>query len=396
MDEHVSDVATMPGERRGRRERIEPASPSWVAIVCSTADKLQGELDRSVQHRIDSAPGGRSRPHPSEAIVAAALQRARDQAERPQLRVTGIWRVPRRACRRLGSWWSGADVDQAWAALHVAGQGLLEVEPPDAVKAQIADLAVVTTLSPGDLRIRVYLNTLKALAVPARSIMVADRAQLRAIRQACDSSSDGAHADARAYRNTLILLGSLLALALGIVASISFFDEDFRALFAATMPQHPPGRSYVLELELIASLAGVTGALLSLNNYSGFQSTYGLPLVQAFLKGGTGAATGLLGVLLFQSELVSSLTPQAKTPGVFAVAIVFGYAQYLFTRLVDNQAKTVLTSASSRNDPNTTPQLPAAGGSSDLLTTEQTATSAESPPKPQKTLPAKGRPTPKR
>lgn len=333
---------------------------AWVSVVRSTADRLEGELLRSTADKM-----------PDYAIAKHALGRARLHATRPGLKVTGPFRRPRRAWRRLGAWWSGGDVDQAWAALHTVGQALLDIEAPEIVKAQLGDMAaaVVTSLSVGDMRVKDYLATLKLLAPAEREITTADRAQLRAIRQACDSSSDGGHADARAYRNTLILVGVLLAAALGIVAAMAFADSTFRSVFAPA--DATAGRWYVLELEVVASLAGLTGGLLSLSNYNGFQSSYGLPFVQAFLKGGTGAATGLLGVLLVQSGIVSTLKPQPGG-GVFAVAVIFGYTQYLFTRLVDQQAKAVLTSASSRNDPSATPQVPAGSDTPTLLTTDQT------------------------
>jgi hypothetical protein len=332
---------------------------SWVAVVRSTADRLAAEAERtSAEATADYA------------IATGAIARARELADRPGLRVTGPAKRLRRLWRRLGAWWSGQDVDEAWAALHTAGQALLEIQDQAVVKAQVGDMAanVVTSLSVGDMRIKDYLATLNLLAPFKRPLTPADRAQLRVIRQVCDSSSDGAHADARSYRNTLILLGGLLGGVLLAVALLAVGDTALRDIFA---PAHATaGHWYVLEIEIVASLAGVTGAVLSLNNYSGFQSTYGLPLVQAFIKGGTGAATGLFGVLLVQAGIVTSLTPQGGN-GVFAVAVIFGYTQTLFTRVVDQKAKAVLSSANSRNDPSTTPTVAAGAEVPGLLTTDQ-------------------------
>jgi hypothetical protein len=239
------------------------------------------------------------------------------------------------------------------------------------VKSQLGEMTaqVVTSFNPGDPRVKDYLKTLELVAPAHVPINVADRAQLRAIRQACDTSADGGHADARAFRNTLILVGSLLAPVLVAIAIFAWSDTSFRAVFSAN--KIIPDRWYVFELEIVASLSGLTGAVLSLRNYSGFQSTYGLPFVQAFLKGTAGAATGLLGVLLTQSGVVSSLKQQTGA-GVFAVAIIFGYSQILFTRLIDQQAQTVLTSAASRNDSGATAQVPAAATPT-MLTTRNTA-----------------------
>jgi hypothetical protein len=193
-----------------------------------------------------------------------------------------------------------------------------------------------------------------------------DRDQLRAIRSDCDSSFDAAHGDARTYRNTLIQVGALLAVVLVVVALIATGDKDFRSVFSGS--GIAPGPWYVFELEMIASLAGLTSAVLALRSYTGFQFTYGLPLVQAWLKGGAGAATGLMGVLLVQSGIISALKPQTGG-GVLATAIVFGSTQYLFTRLVDQHAKDILQSAGSRNDPATDPQTPTGVTPPNLTTT---------------------------
>ena len=363
-----------PGDPAGMRD-LEPAEPdcadgnrwlkpSWVAIVRSTAHRLTGELLRT--YRVDPPADYAA----SQQTVKKAIEAALRHAHRPDLVAgRGFFRWPR-VTRRVADWWTGSHTDLAWTELHTAGQALLAIEHADVVKSQLADMAatVVTTLESGDLRVRDYLKTLELLAPAGTNITPADRAQLRAIRQACDSSADGGHADARAFRNTLIMIGSLLAAVLAAVAAIAWVDKDFRSIFSAA--QTNPSGWYVLELEIVASMSGVTGAVLSLRNYTGFQNGYGLPFVQAVLKGTVGAATGLFGVVLVRSGIPGSsltLQPGART---FAVAIIFGYAQLLFTRLVDQEANTVLKSAGSRSDPGVTPQVASGTTAPALLTTK--------------------------
>ncbi|HEY2237952.1 MAG TPA: hypothetical protein VGI21_04135 [Streptosporangiaceae bacterium] len=204
---------------------------------------------------------------------------------------------------------------------------------------------------------RGYLKTLEILAQPDRRISDSDRAQLRAIRQACDSSEASAHSDARTFRNTLVVMGALLTALLAGVAGLGWADQSFRAVFAAASGTRGPSGWYLLELEMIASLPGLASAALALKSYTGHRHSYGLPLVQTLLKGSAGAATGLLGVLLAGSGLVSSLTARTE-PQVFTVALIFGCAQYLFTRLIDRQAKDVLNCAGSRSDRGLTPPAP--------------------------------------
>ena len=121
--------------------------------------------------------------------------------------------------------------------------------------------------------------------------------------------------------------------------------------------------------------------MLSLKSYIGFQYTYGLPFVQAFLKGTTGAATGLFGVIFVQAGIISFVKTNSNG-ALFAVAIIFGYAQYLFTRLVDQQANKVLSSTSSHNDPGTVAKLPSTTVSTLLTTRKSSNPQAPPPPSP--------------
>lgn len=351
-----------PAPARAPAGRSRSFEASWVAAVRSTADSLEGELQR--------APD--ANPPADFKIAKDAIGRAQHLADRPALEVSGRFRWIQRLWHGTAAWWTGNEVNEAWQALHIAGQALLTIEDDFVVKSQLGDMAaaVVTALTPQDIRTKDYLKTLEMLAPPKVPISLADRAQLRDIRQVCDSTSDAGHGDARVYRNTLIQLGLLLSIVLAVVAIAAAFDQGFRSVFSA--PKTSPGPGYVLELELVASLAGLTSAVLTLRNYAGFQFTYGLPLVQALLKGSAGAATGLLGVLLVQSGIISSLKPQAGG-GIFAIALIFGSTQYLFTRLVDQQAKVILESAGSRNDPATSPEAAPGATPPSLLTTSDEA-----------------------
>jgi hypothetical protein len=241
------------------------------------------------------------------------------------------------------------DVSPVLLAQRRLAQPLLEIQEPEVVRAQLADMgAAVMALPSEDPRRKDYLTVLARLEDPSLAITSADRAELRAIRQACDSSTDDAHADARSFPNTLVILGVLVTIVLAGMAIAGWADQGFRSIFTAAAAH--PGGWYVLELELAACLSGLTSAVLTLRNYTGFQYTYGLPFVQAILKGVTEAATGLLGVLIVTSGLLSSWTIH-RGAGVYALAVVFGYAQYLFTHVLDQQASSLLKSAGSRSVP---------------------------------------------
>jgi hypothetical protein len=78
--------------------------------------------------------------------------------------------------------------------------------------------------------------------------------------------------------------------------------------------------------------------------YPTAQSGYGLPVALAALKLPTGAITAFLGLLLMRGQFVPGLSALDTSAQILAWALVFGYAQQLFTRLVDQQGQTVLNS----------------------------------------------------
>jgi hypothetical protein len=59
------------------------------------------------------------------------------------------------------------------------------------------------------------------------------------------------------------------------------------------------------------------------------------------LKAATGAATALIAVLLLQSSLFA-ITVESSDATVLAVAGLFGFAQHLLTRFVDERADVLL------------------------------------------------------
>jgi hypothetical protein len=61
-----------------------------------------------------------------------------------------------------------------------------------------------------------------------------------------------------------------------------------------------------------------------------------------YLQLPTGAVTAVLGLLLMRGQFLPGLSALDTSGQILAWAIVFGYAQQLFTRFVDQQADTVL------------------------------------------------------
>jgi hypothetical protein len=92
-----------------------------------------------------------------------------------------------------------------------------------------------------------------------------------------------------------------------------------------------------------ATAAAVAGAA-AIRKIRGSSEPYGVPIALAVLKLPTGAVTAVLGLVLMRGGFVPGLSALDTSAQILAWAAIFGYAQQLFTRLVDQQAHTVLDS----------------------------------------------------
>lgn len=100
----------------------------------------------------------------------------------------------------------------------------------------------------------------------------------------------------------------------------------------------------LLVVELVGLTAAALAAAAAIRSTRGSSERYGLPVAIAVLKLPTGAITAFLGLLLMRGQFVPGLTALDTSAQILAWALVFGYAQQLFTRLVDRQGQTVLDS----------------------------------------------------
>ncbi len=98
-------------------------------------------------------------------------------------------------------------------------------------------------------------------------------------------------------------------------------------------------------------VAAAVAAAASLRRIRGTSTPYNVPVALALLKLPTGALTAVLGLLLMRGEFVPGLRALDSSAQIIAWAVIFGYAQQLFTRFVDSQAQSVLNSVGGPSKP---------------------------------------------
>ena len=67
------------------------------------------------------------------------------------------------------------------------------------------------------------------------------------------------------------------------------------------------------------------------------------------LKGPLGAFTAIVGLVAIQGDFVPGLSVLDSQEQILAYALVLGYAQQVFTRLLDQRAQTLLSGLPSRD-----------------------------------------------
>jgi hypothetical protein len=87
-----------------------------------------------------------------------------------------------------------------------------------------------------------------------------------------------------------------------------------------------------------ATLAGA----IALRGMRGTSTPYAVPVALILLKLPAGALTAVLGLLFIRGGFVPGLSALDSSAQIIAWAIIFGYAQQVFTRLIDTQGQGIL------------------------------------------------------
>jgi hypothetical protein len=289
--------------------------------------------------------------------------------------------------------------ERAMSNLDAAEAHLLNIAPAEYLLGQMPSLLQDARrhLVPGDPRReelgriagRIGLNDpdhpQMQIAAPLpyeerKRIVAQERVQIVAAVRAASSASLREQVRVRSFRNVVVattVVMSLLAIALAIIGfrnaillPLCFAPEEagsavvvcptqqsapFSTAQAGTTPSQTSRdidnaveetvRPWdLLLVELIGLTAAAVAAAAAIRKIRGSSERYGVPLALAALKLPTGALTAFLGLLLMRGQFVPGLSALDTSAQILAWALVFGYAQQLFTRLVDQQGQTVLNS----------------------------------------------------
>jgi len=269
--------------------------------------------------------------------------------------------------------WRGTSIEQAYRSLHSANTFLVDVLPRDEVDALIpsAIARVSTFLEAGDIRRLSFDKLLDESRLDRK------RAVLKQALGIGYDASDQQHARVRGFRNILLATGALIAVFMIILVSVvasspASMPLCFQPTIATAQPGQPEASHTVCpsggskpssnDVKIVAGLGLIGGALaaaFSIRKIRGPSTPYDVPIALAVLKVPLGALTAVAGILLLGGGFVPGLSELDSQRQILAYALVFGYAQQLATRFIDDRAQSILQSIPSKDPQGKQPTPPA-------------------------------------
>jgi hypothetical protein len=314
----------------------------WAVDASVKADSIESQLRQALAV---------AKPDPRTTATAEAITRL---VERSRAVTT------RRGRRRnFRDSWRGTSVGQAYQSLHAAEILLIDVLPEPEVEAIVPQvMARVSEVLASDDPRRVALVALPGLAPPAR------RAYLRNMLALVYGAADQSYVRVRDFRNVVYVSSALLAvLVVGLSIAVSIHPSALPFCFTPTttspdgavvgtqvcpsgLPQ--PSSADVYILAGLGLLGGALAAAFSIRKLRGTSLPYDVPVALAMLKVPSGSLTAIAGILLLGGGFVPGLSELDTQRQILAYALVFGYAQQIATRLVDERAQRILEAVPSK------------------------------------------------
>jgi len=269
---------------------------------------------------------------------------------------------------RFKRWLGGADFERTLGRIDAIEADLLRLAPDDYVCALMPSLkAHINRFLPKDDPRRIRLGPLADKA-EHDALTLAERGAAVAALHAANTQRRRELLRLRTFRNILVAAALVLlvvAVGLGILGAFQptlmpiCFTPDNKVVVCPTgeraLQHQPPTTAEINNaidntvsgwdiglVELIGLLAAAVASAFALRHIRGTSTPYSLPVSLAALKLATGALTAFLGLMLMRGGFVPGLSALDTSGQILAWAIIFGYSQQLFTRLVDQQAQNVL------------------------------------------------------
>ncbi|MGV0741133.1 hypothetical protein [Mycolicibacterium sp. XJ870] len=363
-----------------------PVSVAWREGTLTRAYELETLVDYLAVGNPRDVGGALS------TAIKSHLDAARDAAGGKKPAFANRIRLPR----------TGPLLERAMSNLDAAEAQLLNLAPPSYLAGQLPSLLrhVQRHLRSTDPGRQAMERLAKTLASTDRgslaAVMEQERDTVVSTVRAASSEALRENVRLRSFRNIVVsttVLLSMLVVGLAIIGynepkliPLCFAPEDANEVtVVCPTSQSPPfepqragvdnnreareiddvvaetaGEWDLIVVVLVGLVAAAIASAATISHVKGSSERYGIPVALAALKLPTGALTAILGLLLMRGQFVPGLNALDTPAQILAWALVFGYAQQIFTRLIDQQGQTVLNSVRSAEPAKQSDQKPPA------------------------------------
>jgi hypothetical protein len=265
---------------------------------------------------------------------------------------------------RILNWWRGVLVNTAYRNIHAAKTELVDVITEAEIEAAIPGAIALahTALSRDDPRCISQQQLQALLPLDVR------RARLRDLTKDGYEALDLKHEQLLSFRN-IILLAAMVIIALmsATIVAVSTHPGIMPLCFVhevtktATQTVNSnfncptrdnttgPSRGDIWTVAMLGLLGGTLAASVAIRRIEGTSTPYDVPVALAWLKIPLGAFTAVLGLVAIRGGFVPGLSVLDSQQQILAYALLLGYGQQLFTRVLDDKAQSLLASVPSKN-----------------------------------------------
>lgn len=343
-----------------------PTTAAWREEILTKVKELSGLASWIYANGGEAERPGQMAGAIADHLTAAQTTAAgRDRAGRARL---NLWKGVKSSS-------SGSSFERALGNLDAVEAHLLRLAPESYVRGQLPSLTAHVNRylkkdDPRRERIDALWRNISGDGSGQRILTGPDRDALVAAFHAANTQRRRDLLRVRSFRNFVVAgFVVLLVAAAGVAVlgalqptwiPVCFFPEEQHTFVCPREETHTPPavdtatidvdrlvartttREDLFLVEIVGVLAAAVAAGAALRRMRGTTTPFGVPVALAMLKLPTGALTALLGLVLMRGGFVPGLSALDTSAQILAWAVVFGYAQQLFTRLIDNQAHGLL------------------------------------------------------
>jgi hypothetical protein len=329
----------------------------WVPQVAVDVESLRIRVDAAEARGLDAV--GQKQ--------AEGIRRLLDRASNAAFRRDPL-------PRRVANWWRGTLVETAYRHMHAAEVQLVDLYDENELHAEIP-VAVARAQSAMHREDPRQWTVAELRASPSGML----RPQLRRLTTDSFAALDAQHGQLRNFRNILLLSSVLISVLVvvtlvvvsrwpsvmplcfpnEVIATTDPLTTEVDRLNCPTASRTTgPSSGDVLVVALLGLLGGALAASISIRNLKGTTSPYDVPVALAVLKVPLGAFTAIIALVAIRADFVPGLSTLDSQEQILAYALVFGFAQQLFTQLLDKQAQTLLEHLPSKDAADEPPRPP--------------------------------------